>query len=156
MPLDSDGFLDANTLNHSYATIEDMIISFGEEEIIALSNLDNTSATEIDEVQVNKALADASAIIDSYIQSRYVVPLPSVPSVLIRPTCDIARLMLDMDNPRDEVRKRYDSALTFIKDIAKGIASLPLPNDDTPFNDNVDYFYSKRSFTFDSLADYGL
>jgi phage gp36-like protein len=47
-----------------------------------------------------------------------VLPLPTVPAVLTRITCDIARYRLWEDRASDEVRRRYDDAVKLLTHIS--------------------------------------
>jgi phage gp36-like protein len=79
-----------------------------------------------------RAIDDAQTEIDAYLSSRYTVPLPTPPAVLMRFTSDIARYGLYEDNAKDEVRQRYEDAIAFLKAIAAGKASLGPGEGDAP------------------------
>jgi phage gp36-like protein len=81
-------------------------------------------ATEPDTAKLGQALADAAAEIDVYVGAQYTLPLPSVPEVLKRICCDVARYRLWEDKAPDEIRKRYEDAIRLLDRIAKGTASL--------------------------------
>ncbi|WP_282265935.1 phage protein Gp36 family protein [Stenotrophomonas sp. PS02298] len=106
----------------SYATQADLVARFGETEIIQLSDRDN--AGEIDAVVVAAKLADADAEIDAYLATRYSLPLATVPTVLKRVACDVARYHLFDDRATDDVRRRYEDALKFLQAVAKGLVSI--------------------------------
>ena len=112
----------------AYITLEDMVKAFGFEEIFALTNIDDPDATEINTDILNVAIDDASASADAYLLGRYTPPIIPTPSFLKRLICDFARGLLDQNNPREEVVRRWDAAIAMLKDIAKGTASLPIPN----------------------------
>ncbi|HBY38461.1 MAG TPA: DUF1320 domain-containing protein, partial [Alteromonas sp.] len=73
----------------NYCTTNDLIDRFGESELIALSDRDNTGS--VDAQVVSAAIADASALIDGYLGGRYALPLSVIPSVLPKLCGDIAR-----------------------------------------------------------------
>ena len=112
----------------AYITLEDMVKAFGFEEIVALTNIDDPDATEINTDILNVAIDDASASADAYLLGRYTPPIIPTPSFLKRLICDFARGLLDQNNPREEVVRRWDAAIAMLKDIAKGTASLQIPN----------------------------
>ena len=65
-----------------YATRQDMISRFGEEEIRLLTDRDGSAGAIVDAV-LDQVLADASAEIDGYIGGRYRLPLVTVPQILL-------------------------------------------------------------------------
>jgi len=111
-----------------YATQADLEARFGVDELTQLT--DRVNAGVPDAAIVARALSDATAEIDSYLASRYALPLWPVPTVLARIACDIARYRLWEDRASDEVRRRYEDALRLLEGIAKGILSLGLPEAD--------------------------
>ncbi|MGL4619153.1 MAG: gp436 family protein, partial [Chroococcidiopsis sp.] len=104
----------------AYAIAADFIAAFGERETLMLTNLDNPNVTTIDPIPLEKALDDATAEIDTYIGSRYILPLTSTPSVVNRYCLDIARYMLDRIRSREDVRLRYEDALKWLVMLASG------------------------------------
>lgn len=139
----------------AYINTQDMVKAFGTEEMIALTNLDDPNATEINETVLQKAIDDASFSVDGYLAVRYSVPITPTPPVLIRITCDFARGILDQNNPREEVVRRWDMALAYLKDLARGLAVLPIPQAETPpQTDSPQYHNPGRVFTRDSLSGY--
>ncbi len=108
----------------SYATSQDFIDAFGLQEAIMLTNLDDPSATIPNLIPLDKALHDASAFIDTYVGSRYLLPLTAVSTVVNRYCLDIARYMLDRIRSREDVRLRYEDAIKFLTLVAKGQVSI--------------------------------
>jgi len=110
-----------------YATQADLEARFGVDELIQLTDRAGTGVP--DAAIVARALSDAAAEIDSYLASRYALPLSPVPAVLARIACDIARYRLWEDRASDEVRRRYEDARRLLESIAKGTVSLGLPEE---------------------------
>lgn len=108
-----------------YATQADLEARFGTDELTQLT--DRVGAGVPDAAIVARALADAEAEIDGYLASRYALPLATVPPVLARIACDIARYRLWEDRASDEVRRRYEDARRLLESIARGQVSLGLP-----------------------------
>lgn len=75
-------------------------------------------------VVLEQALNDAAVMVDGYISSRYPVPLNSVPAVLTRLTCELARFNLYEDVCPEHIEKRQIAALKTLRDIADGTLSL--------------------------------
>lgn len=108
-----------------YATQADLEARFGTDELTQLT--DRVGAGIPDAAIVARALADADAEIDGYLASRYALPLATVPPVLARIACDIARYRLWEDRASEEVRLRYEDARRLLESIARGQVSLGLP-----------------------------
>lgn len=109
----------------AYATLADLIARFGEEEIT--QRTDRVNAGTPDAAIAARALDDASAEIDGYLATRYQLPLPTVPAMLARIACDIARYRLWEDLASPEVRQRYEDARRLLESISRGVVSLGLP-----------------------------
>lgn len=112
-----------------YATRDDLIKRFGENEIANLEAM-QTSLTA-----VNDALQDATEEIDTYIAVQYNLPLPNVPNTLKRVACNIARFRLYYQQPTEEVRKRYEDEIVYLKRIADKKAVLSILDHDNAVTD---------------------
>lgn len=109
-----------------YATRQDMIDTFGEEEIIRLTD-SNAEPGVINDVPLNAALSRASVEIDGYVASRYPKPFDPVPTILVGIACDLARYRLCGAGGRlvtDEMRDRHKDAISLLKMIARGEVKL--------------------------------
>lgn len=106
----------------TYATQQDLIDRFGEEELIQLT--DRAGLGAVESIAVARALADAEAEIDSYLVVRYAVPVAPAPAMLVRVACDVARYRLYANAPTQPVRVAYEDAVKFLRDVAAGKASL--------------------------------
>ena len=109
-----------------YATRQEMIDRFGEDELIQLTDRAAPPTDMINDTVLDAALNDADAEINGYIQARYPLPLTSVPLQISRIARDIARYYLYDDGITDVVEKRYKDALETLKGIAKGFVHLGL------------------------------
>jgi phage gp36-like protein len=127
----------------SYATLPDMIGRFGEEELIRLTDRDRTAGAVVEDV-LDRALADADGEINGYLAVRYALPLPSVPVMLVQIACDIARYYLYDDQATEQVRQRYEDAISRLKGIVKGLVNLALPAPESTVEDDLVEFSSDR------------
>jgi phage gp36-like protein len=107
-----------------YAQVDDLVSRFGQAEIVQLTDRATPPAGAIDNAVAQRALTDADAEIDAYIASIYTLPLSSVPPVLSRIACDIARYRLWDDQAPEEVRSRYEDARRLLEAIAAGRVTL--------------------------------
>jgi len=107
-----------------YCTKQGMIDRFGQEELVQLTDRSNPPADIIDDTVLNRALDDADSVINGYLSARYTLPLATVPTSLSRYAADIARFFLYDDSATERVEKAYDKAISFLKDVSRGIASV--------------------------------
>lgn len=138
----------------SYAAQANLETRYGSVELAQLS--DRASGSVIDVTVVARALADADAEIDAWLGGRYALPLASVPAVLERVACDIARYRLYDDRATEQVRQRYEDAVRDLKAIAAGSLALagiaqPAPADG---GNHVNCRSPERVFNADTLAGY--
>ena len=115
-----------------YATEEDIVDLYGSDELLITFDRDNDGVS--DPIVVAKALQRATSEIDVYLAGRYDLPLLSVPEILTPLCVDIA-LYKGCANSMlvtDEKRKRYEDAISLLKKIAAGTASLGLKKEEEP------------------------
>ena len=110
----------------SYATSADLLTRFGEGELLRLAM---TPSGELDQATLQLALDDASALIDGYLAGRYPLPLTHVPSALVPICADIARHRLYGEQAPEQIAKRNEAALAFLKSVGKGELALGLAAD---------------------------
>lgn len=138
----------------TYATQQDLVDRFGSDELIQLTDRANTGT--IDSTVVSRALTDADAEINGYLATQYTLPLSSVPAVLVRLACDIARYQLSADRVTDSVRDRYKDAVAFLKSLSKGEAQLGVATGEAakPTESGVAFTGPNRVFNREKLCDY--
>jgi len=138
----------------SYATQQNMIDRYGQQELIELTDRDNLGV--LDATVLANALADADAEINAYLTGRYTLPLASVPPTLTKFAADIARYNLYDTRASEQVKARYDDAIRFLKLLANGTVSLGLDGLSVPVADagGVQIAASDRVFNADNLSDY--
>ncbi|SIS87914.1 gp436 family protein [Neptunomonas antarctica] len=110
-----------------YCSTQDLTDRFGSDELITLTAVANAFGEfpeQVNQVQVDRAIADASATIDSYLAARYPLPLPQIPPVLNRFACDMARYFLHDRSPLEEVTARYKEAVRYLEKVAIGAITL--------------------------------
>lgn len=113
----------------AYATVQDLIARYGQVELIRLTTPDDQEMDGVNADVANAALDDASAEIDTYVGRRYRVPMDVAPAIILARCCAIARYRLStggQKNPTEEMRRQYDDAIAFLRDISLGKAVLEL------------------------------
>jgi phage gp36-like protein len=138
----------------TYATQQDLVDRFGSEELIQLTDRANNGT--IDSTVVTRALSDADAEINGYLAARYSLPLATVPAMLVRLACDIARYQLWSHRVTEAVRTRYEDAVKLLKSLSRGEAELGVATgQETPPSDSgIAVVTSGRVFNRSNLSDY--
>lgn len=106
----------------TFASAQDLADRYGEQELLLVADRDNDGV--MDAGVVAAALQDADAEIVSFIGQAVRIDPAKVPLNLKRLACDIARYRLYGASPTEDVRKRYDDAVSFLKRVAAGAATL--------------------------------
>lgn len=99
----------------AYATFQDFLIRFGEKETLDVGTAKIAKPVAYNYDRTNAALQDASALIDSYLASRYnVEPLHLSPSGELRRHCaNIARFYLAQHRDPELYRFLYEEAIAW-------------------------------------------
>jgi phage gp36-like protein len=111
-----------------YATLSDLVARYGEGEVARLSAAPDALDGGPDQARVDLALADATALIESYIRRRFVTPLAPVPPEIAACCCAIVRYQLAQGEgrqPTETMRADYADRLKWLALLAAGNASLP-------------------------------
>lgn len=108
----------------TYATQTHLTDRYGADVLLELADRDGDNV--VDTAIVDRALADADAVIDSYLARRYDLPLASTPAVLTTYAAQIAFYYLQRDRPTEEARADYKDALAWLGDVGAGRAELDI------------------------------
>ncbi|WP_087022413.1 gp436 family protein [Thaumasiovibrio subtropicus] len=123
----------------TYCNALDMIERYGTEELAQLTNQGvNHDDTAIDTQTLDRAIDDACATIDGYIGGRYRLPLPTLPRILTRFACDLARYYLydDVLDEAHQAHKRHQEAISYLKSVSKGLVQLGFDDNHTKADTN--------------------
>ncbi len=140
-----------------YATQGDMEDRFGQAELLKLTDRSDPPSGQIDADVVARALSDADAEINGYLASRYTLPLATVPAVLARISCDLARYYLYDDWTNEAVRARYEDSVRLLKGIAEGKVALGIdPATQSPVTPSgaASSISTGRVFSRDSMKEF--
>ena len=110
----------------AYCDLTDIQNMLDEEELISLTDDDDTGAVVAD--VVTAAIADADAAIDTYLIKKYTVPVAAPVPVMIRKlSVDVAIYNLFSRRGRvsEAVAQRFKDAITTCRDISAGRAGVP-------------------------------
>lgn len=109
----------------AYIDKQYMIDRFGTTNLIDLTDREEPYSEAINDQILERALAAADGLIDSYISKRYKTPASPVPEILKTVAANIAYFHLHYGGRYDEaVEKSYTKAESYLKDIAMGRADL--------------------------------
>ncbi len=143
----------------TYATQQDLVDRFGELEIIQLTDRDTIPPASIDATVTARALTDASALINGYLQGVYALPLALTPPALVKAASDIARFYLwgDRAEPKGAIRMAHDDALRWLQSVSKGVVKLEVAGLAAPAAPAGDARFSASEpvFTRDNLRGIG-
>jgi phage gp36-like protein len=112
----------------SYAMPSDMVASYPARDLVQLTNEDPT-VTTVNASFLQTFLDQAARMIDSFIESRFSLPLKTVPEPLRIMCLDMAMYRMQSLRPLHDIedaRKRYDDALKMLRAIADGKLTLGL------------------------------
>lgn len=139
-----------------YATQQDMIDRYGEDDLLIAADHDGDGVA--DAAVVTQGLSDATDVIDTHIGARYTLPLTTVPAVLKRLCVDIAiYLMSKPPSVTEEKRKRYEDAVKLLQAISTGKVSLGISSSEsaaTTDGAETNKTSSDRIFTLDKMTGY--
>lgn len=109
----------------AYCTLDNLNDRFGPATIIALTDRADVATGEVDLDVLNRAIAEADAMIDGYLAARYALPLAATPPLLTTLSMDITMWRLHLGEPSAKVKADYDAALRSLRDIGTGAIRIP-------------------------------
>jgi phage gp36-like protein len=112
----------------SYATYEDLLANFGEQELELVTDRDRDGVP--DDGVIEDGLQFAGDMIDGYLRVRYTLPLAFSSKALVGIACDIARYRYYQDQPTELVEKRYEWAVSWLRDVAHGLIDIAPPEEE--------------------------
>jgi len=118
----------------NYATTADILEQMAEAELIALT--DDEGLGLVDETAVDRAVANAGALIDGHCHNRYTVPFEPVPELVRMYTVDLA--IFNLYSRRTHIAtpaiiiERQKQALAYLKRVQDGAATIDAPSRTVP------------------------
>ena len=108
----------------SYCTLAQLTDRYGDALLKKLTDRATPPAGAIVEAVVDRALADTDALINGYLQGRYVLPLAVTPALLADLAQQVAIYKLHGTAVADKIKDDYDQALATLRLIAAGTVRL--------------------------------
>jgi len=108
----------------AYITKDELEKRLSKEYLLMIADDDQDGV--LDEQVIDEAISQAQSEVDTYIGTRYEVPISDPPQVVKKLTADLAIYYLHMrkDNMPEAVQKLYDGALKLLTLIAQGKVTL--------------------------------
>jgi phage gp36-like protein len=107
----------------TYLTAQDFVDRIGLDQAIRITDTEGTG--RIDAARLGKALVDASAEAEAYLAGRFATPLSQPSQLIAGIVFDLAVARLWVGEAPDGVRERAAAATARLRDIAKGLLTLP-------------------------------
>lgn len=116
----------------------------GAKRLVKLADYDGDGAA--DSGVVDDAIAEGDAMIDSYVQKRFSVPVSPIPNALKFMSARMARYYLEQRKGMltDKAIQAYDNDLRTLRDVSEGIATLGIEPLSTKSPDYVGAAHSDR------------
>lgn len=112
----------------SYALPSDMAARYPNRDLVQLTN-ENPTVQTVNNTFLQTFLNDASFKIDSYLESRFQLPLQSIPQVLTMYCCTIAMYYLQNLRPIHDLeyaKLRYEDTIKQLEEVRDGTLTLGL------------------------------
>ena len=111
----------------TYATLDDLNERAGEDEVRQIADRDGDGQADPDVIEA--ALQGASNVVDSYVSTKYTLPFVEAPPVLTTWATSLTRYTLHRHGAPEHVETDFKTAMQALRDVAKGVATLPVPSD---------------------------
>lgn len=108
-----------------YCNVDDMVEVYSLPVMTQISQRPDSDRTQLNTSVIEKAIKDASAEINMYLDSRGLLPVEDVPEVLVRICCDLAFYYLHLKpSPDGTVANAYKTRIRQLEKVASGQLSL--------------------------------
>jgi phage gp36-like protein len=107
-----------------YANLQMLLDRYGEEMLVQLTDRAVPASGIVDVAAVERALADADALIDGYLAGRYRLPLAAVPALVADLAQAVAIYRLHREVAAEKITADYRDALRTLGEIARGAVRL--------------------------------
>lgn len=136
-----------------YASLQNLTDRVGADLLLQLADRASPPAGVVDDAVVGRALADTDAVIDGYLAGRYVLPLQSVPPLLIDLAAAIALYKLHIVQPEGKIADDYKDAIASLVKISTGVIRLPVAGVEPPSSgaSGVQFIDRERDLTPDTM-----
>lgn len=109
----------------SYTTLQNLTDRYGTEMLIGLTDRADVPTGMIDGDVVDRALANADALIDGHLAARIKLPMAETPALVRTLAEEIAIYKLHNGGVPPMIEADYKTALKSLESIARGLIKLP-------------------------------
>lgn len=107
-----------------YVTLQQLIDRYGEPALVAVTDRAQFATGVVDEASVDRAIADADAVIDGYLARRYQLPLTEPQPLLVKIAGSLVFYGLHTYQPDEKIVADQKEALAMLRDISAGTVAL--------------------------------
>lgn len=108
----------------AYVTLAQLIERYGEPALVALTDRGQFATGVVDDAAINRAVADADAVIDGYLVRKYALPLAVAQPLLVKIAGSLVFYDLHTFQPDEKIVNEQKLALAMLRDIATGTVAL--------------------------------
>lgn len=110
----------------NYCTLQELTERYSHRMLVDISDRGDTPTGEIDAAQIERAIADASALIDGHLKPRYLLPLPSVPPLIRDLALRISIYKAHTHVAGEKIEADYKDAMKTLDKISGGAIQLDI------------------------------
>lgn len=110
----------------SYCTLQQLIDRYSETLLVEISDRGETPTGTVDAVLIDRAIADADALIDGYLKVRYTLPLAVNPRLVTDLSLRISIYYAHAHVASEKITADYKAAEKTLRDISLGLIKLDL------------------------------
>ncbi|MHA7882756.1 gp436 family protein [Nitratireductor rhodophyticola] len=110
----------------AYCTLQELTDRYSQRMLVEISDRADAPSGAVDTDLIDRAIADADALIDGYLKVRYRLPLASIPRLVKDLSLRISIYYAHAHVASDKIRRDYEEALSTLKHISQGLIRLDL------------------------------
>ncbi|KQZ14306.1 hypothetical protein ASD44_09645 [Mesorhizobium sp. Root554] len=110
----------------AYCTLAQLTDRYSERMLLDISDRGDAPVEAVDVALIDRAIADADALIDGYLKVRYALPLASVPRLVTDLSLRISIYYAHAHVAADKIKADYEAALRTLRDISTGMIRLDI------------------------------
>ncbi|CDP54066.1 Phage protein [Devosia sp. DBB001] len=104
----------------AYCTLEQLIDRYGNQFLVDATDREGAATGEINLPTIDRAIADADALIDGYLAARYSLPIATTPELVRELSLTISAYKAHSQVTSEKIRKDYEDAIKALLQISRG------------------------------------